>query len=126
MLFIIRHYITSNSISTAELQTIGNIFVILQLEQAHTVQDIFYMEKQEWESREELYNTPANRRLKYISFIMISVAIVIFLAQMIWHDAIPTTLNLFMRGCAGLCALVFVILVAIIVYRAERSFINQK
>lgn len=83
-------------------------------------------QKQEWKSRAEFYNTPANRRLKYVAISIISVAIAVFVAQIIWFDAISTKLYLFMRGCVGLCAIVFVILVTIIVYRVNRAFINQK
>ncbi len=37
-----------------------------------------------------------------------------------------TTAILFMRGCAGLFALIFVVLVAIIVYRVNISYFNDK
>ena len=37
-----------------------------------------------------------------------------------------TTAILFMRGCAGLFALIFVVLVAIIEYRVNISYFNDK
>ena len=37
-----------------------------------------------------------------------------------------TTAILFMRGCAGLFALIFVVLVAIVVYRVNVSYFNDK
>ncbi len=37
-----------------------------------------------------------------------------------------TAIILFMRGCAGLFALIFVVLVAIIVYRVNISYFNDK
>lgn len=82
--------------------------------------------KQEFKSRDEFYATPTNRRLKYVAISIISVAIAIFVALIIWYDAISPKLYLFMRGCAGLCAIVFVILVTIIVYRVNHEFINQR
>ena len=41
-------------------------------------------------------------------------------------EAILPKVYLFMRGCAGLFAIAFAVIVGIIVYRVEREFINQK
>lgn len=83
-------------------------------------------QRQEWKSREELYDTPANTRLKHIAFGIIAVPIAIIIVQIIWCDAISPKVYLFMRGCAGLFAIAFAVIVGILVYRVEREFINQK
>lgn len=80
--------------------------------------------KQEFKSLKELYNTPANLRLKYIA-IVIGVIIPILIMTRIFWPNIPVKLDMFFRGCAGLCAIVFVIIVGIIVYRVNSAFIKQ-
>ena len=62
---------------------------------------------------DELYNAPQNRRLKYSAIAVIAVAVLLLLSMLIWIDKIPVKAMLFMRGCAGLGALIFVILIGI-------------
>lgn len=69
----------------------------------------------------KLYRTPANLRLKYWALASISVLIVLFLAMIIWVDDISYKWWMFMRGCAGLFAIIFVLLCAILVYRVNRD-----
>lgn len=81
-------------------------------------------QKKEYKSLKELYNTPANLRLKYIA-IAIGVIIPILLMSTIFWPNIPIKLYMFLRGCAGLCAIVFVIIVGILVYRVNSAYIKQ-
>lgn len=73
-----------------------------------------------------LYNKPANRRLKRGALAAICVSIALMLAMIIWMDELSTTGLLIMRGCAGLCALLFIILYGCLVYRVYREHINRK
>ena len=79
----------------------------------------------EWKSLKEIYNTPANLRLKHIA-IVIGLVIPLLIMSGIFLPDIPVKLYLFLGGCAGLSAVAFVIIVAILVYRANAEFINQK
>lgn len=74
----------------------------------------------------KLYNTPVNRRLKYCALTAISISMVLMLIMIIWMDNISYTGFLFMRGCVGLGAIVFVILCACLIYRVNRDYINKR
>ncbi len=74
----------------------------------------------------KLYNTPANRRLKHWAIGAISMSIALMLIMILWHDSISYRCMLFMRGCAGLGGLVFVILCGCMVYHVNREYINRK
>lgn len=76
--------------------------------------------------KEELYNTPANLRLKHIAFAVMAVVFILFAAMIIWFDDIPPKIHLFMRGCAGLGATIFVILAGILVYRVNSGYVKRK
>ncbi len=80
---------------------------------------------QQWKSMEELYKTPANRRLKYAAIAVIAVVIAIFAAMIFLHDDLSVKAYFFMRGCAGAGAIIFAILVGILVYRVNSAFIKQ-
>ena len=91
-----------------------------------------YFEKRDrfQQEREKYYREKTNTRLKYVVFVaLISICIsIILLLTMAFGfvDYNNTTAILFMRGCAGLFALIFVVLVAIIVYRVNISYFNDK
>ena len=74
----------------------------------------------------KLYKTPANRRLKHWAIGAISMSIALMLIMIIWFDNIPYKCLLFMRGCAGLGGLAFLILCGCLVYRVNREYINRK
>ena len=78
------------------------------------------------EEIKKLYNTPVNRRLKYCALGAISVSIALMIIMIIWMDEISAKMKLFMRGCAGLCAIVFVILCGCLVYRVCSAWFRQK
>lgn len=77
--------------------------------------------------REELkkfYNTPANLRLKHIAICVIGVAIAILISMIFLVDKVSWQLWYFMRGCAGVLAIIFVIIVTVLVYRVNRAYIT--
>ena len=76
--------------------------------------------------RQRFYNIPVNLRLKHIAIGFIVAAIVLMLCMILWLDDIPPRLMLIMRGTVGLCALVFVILIAVLEYRVWRDYLNEK
>ena len=73
----------------------------------------------------KLYNTPANLRLKRIALCVIVVAIAIMISMIFLVDKVSWELLYFMRGCAGVLAIVFVVIVAILVYRVNRAYITE-
>ena len=78
------------------------------------------------EEIKKLYNTPVNRRLKYCALGAISVSIALMIIMIIWMDEISARMKLFMRGCAGMCAIVFVILCGCLVYRVYSVWFRRK
>ena len=78
------------------------------------------------EEIKKLYNTPVNRRLKYCALGAISVSIALMIIMIIWMDEISARMKLFMRGCAGLCTIVFVILCGCLVYRVYSVWFRRK
>lgn len=79
------------------------------------------------QEREKYYREKTNRRLKYAALISIGISIILLLTMAFgFVDYNNTTAILFMRGCAGLFALIFVVLVAITVYRVNVSYFNDK
>lgn len=72
------------------------------------------------------YNERTNKRLKYIALASISAAIVLMVIMVFSLDSLSMRSLLFMRGCAGLFAIVFIVLVATIVYRANVAYFKDK
>lgn len=81
---------------------------------------------QEREEINKLYNLPENRRLKYIALAVMAVVVVLLLSMTIWLENIPPKVMLIIRGCAGLGALVFVVLVGILTYRVNKQHITDR
>lgn len=82
---------------------------------------INYMDKEELK---RLYNTPANLRLKRIALCVIGVAIAILISMIFLVDKVSWQLWYFMRGCAGVLAIIFVIIVTALVYRVNHDYIT--
>lgn len=80
------------------------------------------------QEREKLYyREKTNTQLKYAALISIGISILLLLTIAFgFVNYKNTTVILFMRGCAGLFALIFVVLVTIIVYRVNVSYFNDK
>lgn len=76
------------------------------------------------EELKKIYNKPANLRLKHIALCIIGVAIAILISMIFLIDKVSWQLWYFMRGCAGVLAIIFVIIVAVLVYRVNRAYIT--
>ena len=76
------------------------------------------------EELRKLYNAPANLRLKRMTLCVVGVAIAIMISMIFLLDKVSWQLLYFMRGCAGVLAIVFVVIVAILVYRVNCAYIT--
>ena len=79
--------------------------------------------------REDLgkyYAEKGNLRLKYTALASIGVSIILMLVMAFWHAQISASMMQLMRGCSGLFALVFVVLITILVYRVNVSYFNDR
>lgn len=88
-----------------------------------------YFEKKERisQEREKYYHEKTNVRLKYAALISIGISIILLLTMAFGLvNFNNTTVLLFMRGCAGLFAFIFVVLVGILVYRVNISYFEDK
>ncbi len=81
---------------------------------------------QEREELRKLYNAPENRRLKYCAITIIAIVIILLLSMTIWVNKISSFALLIMRGCAGLGATIFVVIVGILSYRVNKQHINTR
>lgn len=72
----------------------------------------------------KLYNKPANLRLKHIALCVIGIAIAILVSMIFLIDKASWQLLAVMRGCVGVLAIIFVIIVAVLVYRVNRDYIT--
>lgn len=79
------------------------------------------------EEKEKYYREKINIRLKYAALISIGISIILLLIMTFGLVYLNnTTALLVMRGCAGLFALLFVVLVGILVYRVNVSYFNDR
>lgn len=62
--------------------------------------------------------------LRYSAFAVIAAVIALQISMIIWMDDIPLKTMLFMRGCVGTSAIIFVVLVGILTYRANNDYIR--
>lgn len=73
-----------------------------------------------------LYNVSTNKRLKYSAMVVIAITIALMLSMIIWMDNLSETSILIMRGCAGLGAIIFVVLVGILTYRVNSQHFQNR
>lgn len=78
------------------------------------------------QQREKYDREKTNKRLKYAALISIGISIILLLTMAFGFVDLNNTTAIFMRGCAGLFAIIFVVLVAIIVYRVNVSYFSDK
>ena len=77
--------------------------------------------------RKKYYCEKTNLRLKYAALISIGISIILLLIMAFGFVGFENSAALlFMRGCAGLFAIIFVVLVGILVYRVNTSFFKDK
>lgn len=87
-----------------------------------------YFEKKEAHRREleKYYREKPNLRLKYAAIASIAIAIILLLINAFGWVGTSTTVQLLLQGCAGLFAIIFVVLVTILVYRVNAAHLNNK
>lgn len=76
------------------------------------------------EELKKLYNTPANLRLKHTALYVIGVAIAILISMIFLVDKVSWQIWYYMRGCAGVLAIIFVVIVTVLVYRVNKAYIS--
>lgn len=74
----------------------------------------------------KLYNSTANKKIKYIALCIASLIVVLQLVLIVRIDTILDRTRLILEGCIGLLAIIFVIIVAILIYRVNSAYINEK
>lgn len=67
-----------------------------------------------------------HRILKYAALTAIAVSIILILSMIIWIDELSPKAMLIMRGCAGLGAVIFVVLVGTLTYRVNKHHIADR
>ena len=87
-----------------------------------------YFERREAqrEELEELMKAPANVRLKRIALGVIAIGIALQMIMIFLIDKISWKLLMVMRGCVGVSAIVFVVLVATLLYRVHSANLKQR
>ena len=87
-----------------------------------SLEDI-YKEKPE---KEKIAQQPSIRKLKYLALFFISIGIAIILINLIWLETFSTTVILVLRGCEGICAIIFVIIVGIYMHKINTIYHEQR
>ena len=75
---------------------------------------------------ERIGRMPANRKYKYIALAFALTGIILMFVAIIGIDSFSIKTILFLRGFAGVCAILFIIFVAIFLYRVYKTLFNQK
>lgn len=87
----------------------------------------YFERKQQFEEEQRKYmNSPENLRLKYVALGFIAIAILLILANCIWIDNLSDKAWHIIRGCAGICAIIFAILIAILYYRVNSANLRNR
>ena len=68
---------------------------------------------------------PSNRIYKYLALVFAIAGIIIMSIAIIGIDSFSLKAILFLRGWAGICAVLFIIFVAIYLYRVYKTLFNQ-
>ena len=87
-----------------------------------SIEDI-YKEKEE---KEKIAQLPSIRKLKYLALFFISIGIALILTNLIWLETFSLTVILVLRGCTGICAIIFLIIVAIYMHKIHTIYNEQR
>ena len=82
-----------------------------------------YKEK---EDKEKIAQLSSNKKLKYLAIGTGVVTIAILIVILACYDILSLVMMLVLRGCVGLCAIIFVIIIAIYCYRLNVTYSNEK
>ena len=74
----------------------------------------------------EIYREPGNVRLKRIAVGVGLLAVAVLLVCVLLFDRIPLRTMLFIRGCVGVLALVFMALAGVLVYRVHSEYFRRR
>ena len=80
----------------------------------------------EKEELNKIAQLPTNRKLKYLALFFISIGIILFLIMIIWFDDLSRDAIFTMRGCAGICAIIFLIIVGIYIHKINTIYHEQR
>ena len=69
---------------------------------------------------------PNNAWLKYLSVCILSIGIILELVILIWIDQLSYSAILWLQGIVGVCALMFLIFVAVFLFRVNSKVINNR
>lgn len=72
------------------------------------------------------YETPVNKRIKHWAIGVVLVVIALLILLFVLTDAISLLAIHLLRACIGLGAIIFVVLVAILIYRVNKAYIDSK
>lgn len=75
---------------------------------------------------EKYYQEKSNMRLKYAALASISISIILMLIMIFCLDCLTKSQYLIIRGCTGLFAVIFAILLTILIYRVNTSYHKEK
>ncbi len=82
--------------------------------------------KQEKAEIKRISNTPTNRWLKYFTMALLVMSALSLMSIAIWLDDMPDRTMLFLRGCAGLFAILGIIIYAILMFRVNSAYQKLK
>lgn len=68
----------------------------------------------------------ANRKLKYVALAFAIIGIALLIIMISGLDTFSLTALMVLRGCVGLCAILFMIFVAVYLYRVYYTYFKQK
>ena len=83
----------------------------------------FFIHREELNQR---YKSSKYKRLKYTALGFFIAGIVLFAIMIVFMDSLSDWMYLFLRGCAGVLALIGVIIYAIYVYRINRDYERER
>ena len=87
----------------------------------------YFERKQQLEEEQRKYlNTPVNLRLKYVAIGVISICLLLIVIMWIWIDTLSLKTWYFMRGCVGVCAIIFAVLIGILYYRVNSENLQNR
>lgn len=73
-----------------------------------------------------IYNKPVNKEIKYCSIVAISITLVLLLVCLVWGNQLSDICLLYIKGFAGLFAIIFAVLYGVLIYRVYREYISGK
>ena len=76
--------------------------------------------------KEKIAQLPSIRKFKYLALFSISIGIALILTNIIWLETFSLTVILVLRGCAGMCAIIFLIIVAIYMHKINTIYNEQR